>query len=171
VTLWVKYKVLVMAMLLGCPAFAQTSSYGELQSAYLFNFAKYIKWPEESKVFTVGVLGKDGVMKSLGTTLHGKKIGGVDIELIEIPSLEKLPECQIIYVPETHSRNLSSLTTALGGKSTLIVTEDDLIKKGSMISFVMEDDHLRFKVNKKLLAEVGLVASEGLLKLASNYEN
>src|ERR1041385_3701185 len=138
---------------------AQNSSYGELQSAYLFNFAKYIKWPEESKVFTIGVLGKDEIMQTLGTTLSGKKIGGAQIELIEISSLEKLPECRIIYVPEAQSRSLSSLTTSLSGKSTLVVTEDDLIKKGSMISFVIEEDRLRFKVNKKLLTDAGLIVS------------
>lgn len=160
-----------MAIFISCRALAQTSSYGELQSAYLFNFAKYIKWPEEHKMFTVGVLGKEEATTILGTTLKGRKIGGVNIELIGIPSVEKLPECQIIYVPEAQSRNLASLTASLKGKSTLIVTEDDLLKKGSMISFVIHDDHLRFKVNKKLLADAGLIASEGLLKLASNYED
>jgi hypothetical protein len=41
-----------------------------------------------------------------------------------------------------------------------------MIKKGAMISFVVEDEKLRFKLKKASLASAGLVASDGLLKLA-----
>lgn len=67
---------------------------------------------------------------------------------------------------ESNSRSLSLLTTELSGKTVLIVTEEDLIRKGAAISFVVEDDKLRFKVKKKELDQAGLVASDGLLKLA-----
>jgi hypothetical protein len=75
-------------------------------------------------------------------------------------------DCQIIYLPESSSHELSLLKGATAGRSILIVTEVDLIKKGAGISFVVEGDRLRFKLKKSILADVGLTASEGLLKLA-----
>lgn len=155
-----------MAIIIGHSVSAQTSSYGELQSAYLFNFAKYIKWPGECEVFTIGVFGKSEITRELENILKGKKVRGLKIEMKEIRSLDVLSEYQIIYVPGSNSRSLSLLMAAVADKNILVVSEDDLIKKGAMISFVIEDDKLRFKLNKNRLSEAGLVASEGLLKLA-----
>jgi hypothetical protein len=145
---------------------AQTSSYGELQAAYLFNFAKYIKWPGELPVFVVGIYGDAEIFDGLQSTLKTKKIGGRDIELREIKSLDQLAGCQIIYLPESASESLSEIRETTAGKNVLIVTEEDLIKKGATISFVVEDDRLRFKLKKSALSEAGLTATEGLLKLA-----
>jgi hypothetical protein len=161
-----KYKLSLIMLVFSSSVIAQTSSYDELQSAYLFNFAKYIKWPEETKVFTIGVFGEADIMEELVNVLRDKKVWGADIEVKKITSLDKAGNCHIIYMPESNSRNLSDLKLSVTGKNILIVTEDDLIKKGAVICFVMEEDKLRFKLNKKALTEAGLVASEGLLKLA-----
>jgi hypothetical protein len=163
----IKYLLISVATLLcGESAHAQTSSYGELQAAYLFNFAKYIKWPGESKVFAIGIFGEADIMDDLESTLKDKKVGGRTIELKIITSMEHLSEFQIVYLPESASKDLNRLKEAVIGKSILIVTEEDLIKKGAAISFIVEDDRLRFKLKRSVLAEAGLVVSEGLLRLA-----
>lgn len=148
------------------PAIAQTSSYGELQAAYLYNFAKYISWPEASQQFVIGVFHEAGIMDELVTVLNGKKVRGKPIVLKLITKEEELPECHIVYLSASNSESISILISVLDGKNTLIVTEEDLIRKGSTISFVVEDDRLKFKLKKKALSQAGLVASEGLLKLA-----
>jgi len=149
------------------PVNAQTSSYGELQAAYIFNFAKYIKWPQpEYKVFVIGVFGEDPMLLILQNALKGKKAAGKEIEIRIVTADNDLAQCHIVYLPESHSRDFYSLITATLGKHILIVTEGDFIKKGASISFVVEDDRLRFKLKKSVLSKSGLVASEGLLKLA-----
>ena len=145
---------------------AQTSSYGELQAAYLYNFAKYIKWPAEFQKFVIGVYGESAIINDLTNTLKGKKVWGFEIEVRTIISNEMIPECHIIYLPVGNSRNILTLREKVGAKSILIASEEDLIKKGAIISFIIEDGRLRFKLNKKALGEAGLTASEGLLKLA-----
>lgn len=147
-------------------ATAQHSSYEELQAAYIYNFAKYIKWPEEKTEFVIGVYGETEIVESLQKTLEGKKVGNRDITLRVIRKPDPFLDCNIIYLPESGSRNLSEVAAATAGKSILIVTEDDLVKKGATISFVLEDDRLRFKIKKSALESAGLKASEGLLKLA-----
>ncbi len=145
---------------------AQHSSYEELQAAYIYNFAKYIKWPQEKEKFVIGVYGGSEIMDFLRKTLEGKKVGNRAIELKVIDKPDSFFDCNIIYVPESDSKNLEELVVAVEGKSILIVTEEDMIRKGAMISFVLEDDRLRFKLKKSSLANAGLAASEGLLKLA-----
>ncbi len=153
-------------MVMFYPAFSQVSSYGELQSAYLFNFAKYITWPNERQDFTIAIFGKTELSKELENTLREKKVHGLEIKVKEVHSIDDLPECQIIFLPESNSRTLTSLKSAVSGKHVLIVSEEDLIKKGASISFVIYDDRLRFKLNKDSLSDAGLVASDGLLNLA-----
>ncbi len=145
---------------------AQTSSYEELQAAYIFNFAKYIKWPEEGPTFVIGIYGNTEIIPFFEKHLSGKKVRTKAIEWRIISKLEHLTGVSIVYVSESASKNIKTLTTAIEGKSILIVTEDDLIKKGAAISFVVEEDRLKFKLKKTALKQVGLVASEGLLKLA-----
>lgn len=158
--------VTMILLLLARPGRAQTSSYGELQSAYIYNFAKYIKWPAEYQTFTIGVFGDADIMDQLAKTLKGKKIGGKEITLKKIGSAEESAQCHIVYLPSSKSKDLPSLLKAVNGKSVLVVTEEDLIKKGAVISFVVEDDKLRFKLNQSAMTKAGLIAAEGLLKLA-----
>jgi hypothetical protein len=153
-------------MMTGNPVCAQTSSYGELQAAYLYNFAKYITWPKASEQFVIGVFQEADIMDALVTTLKGKKVGGKPIVLKKITKEEELRDCHILYLSESNSGSIGLIVTVLNGNNTLIVTEADLIRKGAVISFVVEDDRLKFKLKKKVLNEAGLVASEGLLRLA-----
>ena len=99
-------------------------------------------------------------------TLKGKKAGGKAIELRVLEKVEEATQCNIVYVTESGSKGINALVNVMGDRNILIVTEEDLIKKGASISFVVEDDRLRFKLKKSALAKSGLVASEGLLKLA-----
>jgi hypothetical protein len=147
-------------------AYAQISSYQELQAAYIYNFAKYIKWPGEAEAFVIGVYDDEEVMNLLKAVLSEKKIGGREIELKMLTKSADLTGCNIVYVPERGSRYVSDLSDSISGRNILLVTEEDMIKKGAMISFVVEDEKLRFKLKKTSLASAGLVASDGLLKLA-----
>jgi hypothetical protein len=148
------------------PVFAQTSSYAELQAAYIFNFAKYIKWPGSRLTFVIGIYGESDIEKELRLAMNEKKVGGHSIEIRIITSIEQISECNIIYLPRASSRELNLVRTSSGGKNVLIVTEEDLIKKGASISFVVEDDRLKFKLKRSALKESGLMATDGLLKIA-----
>lgn len=162
-----KYLFIPLVLAIFClEAKGQSSSYRELQAAYIFNFAKYIKWPAETFAFVIGVTGDSEIMKVLQNTLKEKKVAGRAIELRTISTPDEASKCNIIYLPEFSSMKLSVLRDALSGKQVLIVTEEDLIKKGASISFIVEDDRLKFKLKRSTLLSAQLTASEGLLRLA-----
>lgn len=142
------------------------SSYEQLQAAYLYNFAKYIKWPNDAPTFVIGILGEAEILDDLQKALTGKKIAGKEIEIVVADKIEDALNCSIVYVSESASKSIELLCNQVMGKSILIVTENDLIKKGAMISFVVRDEHLAFKLKSDALLKSGLKASEGLLKLA-----
>jgi hypothetical protein len=106
------------------------------------------------------------IFRYLQAVLKGKMIQGKSVDLRVIQTVDEITDINILYVPGEASKSMSKLVTAVGTRSILIVSEDDLIKRGAMISFVVEDDKLRFKMNQKSLKAAGLTASEGLIKLA-----
>jgi hypothetical protein len=148
----------------GCAA--QASSYGELQAAYLYNFVKYIKWPTEPEKFVIGFFGDEEMMNVLEKTLKEKKVRGREVILKKVATPEESLECHVVYLSESSSGKFAQVKDAAAESHILIVTEKDMIKKGAAISFVVEDERLRFKLKRAALSEAGLVPTEGLLKLA-----
>jgi hypothetical protein len=166
-----KYLLVLMLCFIGhYHAAGQSSSYEDLQAAYVFNFAKYVTWSGNThETFVIGIYAErndEDIFHYLQAVLKGKMIQGRSIELRVIQNVEETENINILYVPRSGSKNMTKLVSAVGSRSILIVSEDDLIKRGAMISFVVEDDKLRFKMNQKSLKAAGLTASEGLLKLA-----
>jgi hypothetical protein len=98
--------------------------------------------------------------------LTSKKVGGKSIVIRNLEAPEDILTCQIAYVPQSHSSKLDKLVKVAEGHHVLIVTEDDLIKKGASISFTVINNALKFKLKESALTASGLVASQGLLKLA-----
>lgn len=145
---------------------AQASSFGELQAAYIFNFAKYVMWPEPSTKFVVGVYGNVETLKFLQKAFSDKKIAGQPAEVKVVEGEADLADCNIVYVPQTASAYIKTLVSLTSKTHILIVSEEDLIRRGAGISFMVEEGRLRFKLNRAVLHRAGLTATEGLLKLA-----
>src|SRR5687767_14120521 len=78
---------------------AQASTYGKLQAAYIYNFAKYIKWPNEFEIFHVYVLGQTEITEDLRGILKDKRASGKEINLSVINTLEEAKDMNILYVP------------------------------------------------------------------------
>lgn len=163
-----KYYLLVFALTtcIGSSANAQTFSYKELQAAYIYNFAKYIKWPAASNTFVIGVYRESENVEILKKALAGKTVRSKTIEIRLLENTNDLSGINIIYLPESVSRYIKEVVAAVDGKSILLVSEEDLIKKGAAISFVVEEDLLKFKLKKVVFDGTRLVAMDGLLKLA-----
>jgi hypothetical protein len=145
--------------------FAQTS-YESLQSAYIYNFAKYIKWNPIPDPFIIGIYGHTDLTPELEKLLTGRKINGKDIVIKPCNSIDQTVTCNIVYLPKSKNKEFEHLKTTLSGKNILLVTESDQASNGAGISFIMSDNKLKFKLNLTALKKSGIEATEGLLKLA-----
>ncbi len=138
----------------------------QLKAAYLYNFAKYIKWPNEFEQFVIGIYKDEKLQEAFYNTIKERKVTAKDIVFLEIEAPENLLQCHMIYLTSLNSMRLSSVIKTIKFNSILIVTEDDLIEKGAMISFAVINKKPRFKLKQSLCIKSGLIAREGLLKLA-----
>jgi len=145
-------------------ASAQTNFY-KLHSLFIYNFIKNIQWQNVGDKFIIGVYGSDNALKVLKENLKNKKMGSKDIEIIKVNSPAAANNCEVIYAPKSNKTKIINLIDNSNPKGKLFVTEDDLIKNGASISFVIQNSKLRFKINKSKIDDAGLKISSSLLSL------
>jgi hypothetical protein len=83
--------------------------------AYIFNFAKYVKWPKEGSAIVIGIYGEVKNIEYWKTLLSEKRVRNKVIQLRQISTLESLNDVNIIYVPENGSEDFKLLTAATAG--------------------------------------------------------
>ncbi|QHT70057.1 YfiR family protein [Rhodocytophaga rosea] len=155
--------------LFSLPAVAQDIDY-KTQSLFIYKFTKYITWPQalSRNDFVIGVYGNSPISEELQVMASLKKAGeGQRIVIKRINSVDEIENLHILYVASSKSRELRSILDKIGKKPTLVVAErDGLAKKGASINFlIMENNTLKFEVNRSELQSRGLSISDELLKV------
>ncbi|HWF19874.1 MAG TPA: YfiR family protein [Verrucomicrobiae bacterium] len=166
-------------LLAGFAAYADESAPSEYQvkAAFLYNFAKFVKWPESAFAQTnspikIGILGEDPFGGNLDLAIKGKTINGHPLSVIELSSPDEMKNFQIIFVCRKPKRNLVATLAHLNNASVLTVSEtDDFLKAGGMIKFVMENARVRFEINDSAATRSGLTISSKLLNVARKRES
>ena len=147
---------------------AQETDY-KAYTLFVYNFMKYIEWPEaQSKGdFIIAVLGDSPVNKELQTLAAGKKLKGRNIVLKKCNTFEETVGCHLLYISSSKSTSLKALKDQTKDKPVLIVGErEGLAKKGASLSFVtLDDDELKFDINKKEIEQHQLKIAGSLINL------
>jgi len=148
---------------------AQEASVYRLQSLFIYNFTKHIKWENvEGQTFTVGIFGNTEALNEINDNLSSKMVWGKNIKVIAVNSAAEASKCHIVYLPKSNKKKATDFMGALPTTNTLIVTEDDLTSEGAAISFVLNDTKVGFKVNKDRLEGAGLKVSASLMSLSTS---
>lgn len=140
------------------------------QSLYLYQFSRFVYWPPKKMEgdFVIGVYGNSPIVKELQLMASLKKAAnGSNITIKSIDSITDSMGIHILYVSASKSREIKMIVSAVENLSILIVAErGGLAKKGACVNFIiLENDTLRFEVNKAALKKRNLDMAEELLKL------
>ena len=147
---------------------AQDRPMHEIHSMMLYNFTKYIQWPENaSNSFVIAVLGDDKVYETLKTWYSNKAKGTKKFNIIKFNSVTEMKDCDILYVARSSSKQFEQIQATIGAKPTLIITDKEgLGKKGSDINFKLVNNRLAFELNKAALDQSNLKVSSQLMNIA-----
>lgn len=146
--------------------FSQDMNY-KSYTLFLYNFMKYIEWPDKSGDFVIGVMGDSKVRDELLILAAKKKVGGRTILVKTISNPEEILLCNMIYVPSGKTSMMKLIVEKVKGKPILIVGErEGLARRGAGISFVVDDgDVLKFDINKSVLDSHSLKVATILMQL------
>ncbi len=146
-------------------SFSQVSNAYKIQSLFLYNFTKHVKWADTGDTFTVGIYGNSNAFAEIKKNLKDKQVWGKKIQIIEISSPAELSKCHIAYMPKSNKNKIIDIMEASDLSNTLLVTEDDLMKNGAAISFVYKESKMKFKISKTKIEQVGLKVSSSLISI------
>ena len=153
----------------------------KVKAAYLYNFAKFIQWPdtafEDDKApFVIGVLGDDPFGRILDDTVKGKKIAERSVTIRRFSWKEEedrtsLKDCHILFISGSEQNRRDEIFAALKGHPVLVVSDiHEFARDGGMVEFVLEEGRIVFEITREALEKAELKVSSRLLKLARIVE-
>ena len=146
----------------------------QLKAAFLYNFAKFIQWPEKkfsdaNSPIVIGVFGENLFGDELEKAVRGRKVNGRGIVVKQIQTVDAASSVHLLFVPAAEDSRLAELKVNCQGASVLVVGESGTFtKRGGAIAFKIDGDNLRFEINTSAAEGAELKVNAQLLKLASN---
>ena len=146
-------------------AISQDVNVYRIQSLFLYNFTKHVKWENPEGTFTIGVYGNSKAFTEIKKNLSSKTVWGKKANIIEISSPADFAKCQIVYLPKSNKKKILDFIDGADLSNTLLVTEGDLMDDGAAISFVFQQSKMNFKISKDKIEQSGLKVSSSLISI------
>jgi len=163
--------VVCLAVGLGLSAAVSARSESEIKAFYLFNFIKFITWPDEptSADLNICVAGANP-FSSLEDKLNSLTARSRKIQMLNAED-GPLSECSILFISESESNFYETLIEPLNGFPILTISDiDGFMEHGGMIGFIKVGNVVRFEISLKNTRSAGLEMSAKLLELAIRVE-
>ena len=144
----------------------------QVKAAYLFNFLKFVEWPDDPGAdphgkWVIGFVGESPIADELSRLADGKNVLGRDLLVKKFQDADNPRGCNVLFIGESEKKRLPSILTALQGSSVLTVADmDNFIGAGGMIQFVVEDARVRVAIDVGATSHAHLKVSSKLLSLA-----
>lgn len=153
------------------PAFPEVTDI-QVKVAFLYNFAKYTKWPPDIRsgrpeVFAIAILGADPFGATLENMLQGKTVGESKVVVRRIARPEDVEDVRILYISESEADELPRILKRLEGTPVLTVGEmSRFAERGGVVQLKTEGSRVRLEINLGAAERARLTISSELLKLA-----
>jgi hypothetical protein len=160
---------LISLLFVSLASIAQDRPVHEIHSMMVFNFTKYVQWPDSDKPgeFVIGVIGNEDVYKTLTTWYNGKTKGTKTYVIKKFSNASEVSDCAVLYIDKSKSGEFDAVSSKVRGKGTLVVTDrNGLGVKGSCINFKTVDEKLRIELNQKAIETANLKVSSALTSMA-----
>jgi len=139
----------------------------EIKSMYIDRFTMFFQWPKNSEDYEICIYNDPDFSKFIETNhkhkshthqLFIKYISAQDIE-------EQIDTCNIFYI---RNKSFKPYAPLFKGKNILIVSDlSDDIYQDAMVSFLFNDNKIKFAINHKNLLNAGLNVHYKMLKYAT----
>lgn len=146
-------------------------SEADLKAALVFNFARYVEWPEQAFAsreapITICVLGRDRLGAAFAA-LDGRKLQSRAARVRTGVATNDMRGCHVVFVGDLAERQYAGVVRSLAGQPVLTIGEaENFIDSGGAIGIVEGEQRLQFEVNRNALEQAHLKVSSQLLKLA-----
>ena len=156
------------AMVLSVSASASLATdESSLKAAYLYNFTKFIRWPDEQRAnLTLCSMGDEELAKALDS-LVGKPVRNMQIRVRQVVNVQDTVQCDLVFIPAGQPHLIERVCQAVSGHPILTVSESaDMLPKGVMLALIQKDNRMGFEIDLVATRSHGFEVSAKLLQLA-----
>lgn len=149
----------------------------QVKAIFIYKFATYIRWPatrtDAITPFVIGIVGRDPFRSTLDAVVHGQTVHGKTIAVRRLVRLDDALRCDVLFVSSSERQRLRQIFETLKGAPVLTISDmDQFAELGGMIQLItIEDNRIRFDINKGAVDRAGLKAASQLLRLARIVES
>jgi hypothetical protein len=146
-------------------------SASEVKAALLYNFARYVQWPDDylsdSDSLVFGVYGGTGEEAILQRMLSGKSIAGKEIVVRAFQNPDELVPTHVLLIATRDLQEVRKVLDSVGSESTVTVGDmENFLKEGGVINFTRAQESVRFEINMGAAQRARLKISSALTRLA-----
>lgn len=138
-----------------------------VKAAFIHNIAKFVEWPKPAAGgdrLRMCLLGENPFGEEIAV-LRGKPVGRMAWEVLPV-GLEEIRACQVLFIPDSMQHQIGQIRRRINGNAVLTVGDTrGYAERGVMINFYLEDNKVRFEINREVAQRAGLRISSQLLRL------
>lgn len=141
----------------------------EVEAVYLYNFAKFIRWPQgaASQTISLCVLNDEPVASALQRVVAGEMVDGRNLRVKSLSDVSEGTDCNILFMGPPEDLHMREDLAVLHHAPVVTVSNDaDFLQQGGIIQFAMISGAVRFSVNLDAARRAGVTLSSQLLKVA-----
>ncbi len=143
-----------------------------IKAAFIYNFAKFTRWPagsfsDSAAPLDFCIYGEDPFGGAFDA-VAGNAIRGRRVVVRRIAAIEASAGCHLLFISDSEAGRLPGILAALNDRPVLTVADmPDFARAGGIIYLkTTADDKLRFEINTGTARRAGLSFSSKLLSLA-----
>lgn len=142
----------------------------EVKAAFLYNFAKFVRWPDDAAGgprFVVAIVGDDPFGAVIDRAFLGKTVLGRAVEIRRTRVVREAATAQMAFIGSSERAHLAEVLGAFKGGSVLTVGDmDRFTDGGGMVGFRLKDSSVKFELNLRELKQARLQMSSQIIRLA-----
>lgn len=154
------------------PGLAAANSEDQVKAAFLFNFARYVEWPEAAfedatAAIRLCLLSDAAFQQVLSETVSGRSVGRRPVGVETIASLDAAGGCHLLFLDDSAPAEGVAVASRLGELAVFTISDrGGFAAGGGIANFILVDQKVRFEINPSAARRAGLKISSSLLRLA-----
>ncbi len=151
--------------------FAETAKEYSIKASFVFKFLEFVDWPENSTAnsndLVIAVIGKTPIAAELQKISSNYKTDNRKIKIKMVNHVKELDDANLVFISSSKMSELKAIMDWADSSGALTIgDEPGFAQLGIMINFTIEQESIRFEINKGSAESAGIKISSLLLNVA-----
>ncbi len=146
-----------------------------VKAAFLHKFFSFVEWPDGTFArpdtpVRIGVIGDDEILADLRDLARDRARDGRPVTVVKLAPTETPTGVHILYIRQASASRITDTLSSVPEGVLTVADADSAHPVGSVMSFFVEDDKVRFGVSTEAAARQRLRLNSRLLSVARKIQ-